>query len=100
MGLLRLLTPGILTAALLCTGGCGETSEPAPPEQSATTVYRHAMDGAPSSLDPAQASNLYAKILTVNLYDTLYRYRYLARPYELEPNLAEELPQVSTDGLI
>jgi len=56
------------------------------------SVYRHAMDGAPSSLDPAHASNIYANFLTVNLYDTLYRYKYLARPYELTPNLAEELP--------
>jgi oligopeptide transport system substrate-binding protein len=64
------------------------------------TVYRHAMDGAPSSLDPAHASNIYAKFLAVNLYDTLYRYKYLARPYQLEPNLADGPPQVSADGLI
>jgi ABC-type transport system substrate-binding protein len=64
------------------------------------TTYRHAMDGAPSSLDPAHASNLYANFLVVNLFDTLYRYKYLARPYELEPNLAEGLPEISADGLI
>ena len=58
------------------------------------------MDGAPNNLDPARASNIYANFLAVNLYDTLYRYKYLARPYELEPNLAEHLPQVSTNGLI
>jgi ABC-type transport system substrate-binding protein len=57
------------------------------------------MDGAPVNLDPAQASDIYTKFLVVNLYDTLYRYKYLARPYELEPNLAEDLPQVSPDGL-
>jgi ABC-type transport system substrate-binding protein len=79
--------------------GCSErpgAPEAGPPE----TVYRHALDGAPSSLDPAQASNLYGAFLVVNLYDTLYRYKYLARPYELEPNLAEGLPRVSSDGLI
>ncbi len=64
------------------------------------SIYRHSMDGAPTSLDPAQASTVYAKFMAVNLYDTLYRYKYLARPFELEPNLAEELPQVSADGLI
>ena len=58
------------------------------------------MDGAPSNLDPARASSIYANFLAVNLYDTLYRYKYLARPYQLEPNLAEHLPQVSADGLI
>jgi len=66
----------------------------------AVSVYRHALDGAPSSLDPAQASNLYANFMAVNLFDTLYRYKYLARPYQLKPNLAEGMPQVSADGLI
>ncbi len=51
------------------------------------------MDGAPTSLDPAQASSIYANFLAVNLYDTLYRYKYLARPYQLEPNLAEGCPR-------
>jgi len=64
------------------------------------SVYRHSMDGAPTSLDPVHASTIYANFLVVNLYDTLYRYKYLARPYELTPNLAEGLPKVSADGLI
>jgi ABC-type transport system substrate-binding protein len=64
------------------------------------SIYRHSMDGVPVSLDPAQASNMYAGFLVVNLFDTLYRYKYLARPYQLEPNLAEGFPQVSADGLI
>ena len=86
-------------AGALLIGAC---SEPPPPEgeEPPPTVYRHSMDGAPSSLDPAQASNIYANFLAVNLYDTLYRYRYLARPYELEPNLAEGMPRISADGLI
>jgi len=89
----------MLLTLLLSVTGCdsGTDSNPA---SSALRVYRHAMDGAPVSLDPAQASDIYAKFLVVNLYDTLYRYKYLARPYQLKPNLAEDLPQVSGDGLI
>ncbi|MDT8321878.1 MAG: ABC transporter substrate-binding protein, partial [Xanthomonadales bacterium] len=85
-------------AASLALSACeaDRNKHPAPPEPA---VYRHGMDGAPSSLDPAQASNIYANFLAVNLYDTLYRYKYLARPYALEPNLAESLPRVSADGL-
>ena len=64
------------------------------------SVYRHSMDGAPTSLDPVHASNIYANFLVVNLYDTLFRYSYLARPYQLTPNLAEAMPKVSSDGLI
>ncbi len=57
------------------------------------------MDGAPGSLDPAQAATIYANFIVINLYDTLYRYKYLARPYQLQPNLAEAMPEVSEDGL-
>jgi len=77
-----------------------DTGGPSGDQPSAASVYRHAMDGAPRSLDPAQASNVYAKMLTVSLFDTLYRYKYLARPYQLTPNLAEAMPRVSADGLI
>jgi len=89
----------LIGVALLTLAAC-ESEQPSGATEGDVTVYRHAMDGAPSSLDPAQASNIYANFLAVNLYDTLYRYKYLARPYELKPNLAEELPQVSADGLI
>ena len=33
------------------------------------------------------------------IYDALYEYKYLVRPYELKPALAAALPQVSADGL-
>ena len=62
-------------------------------------IYRHAMDGIPGSIDPAQAATIYANFIVINLYDTLYRYKYLARPYQLQPNLAAAMPEVSEDGL-
>jgi len=85
--------------ALLVLSACQESADV---QNTANdySIYRHSMDGAPASLDPAQASSIYANFLAVNLYDTLYRYKYLARPYQLEPNLAEGLPEVSSDGLI
>ena len=57
------------------------------------------MDGVPGSIDPAQAASIYANFIVINLYDTLYRYKYLARPYQLQPNLAAAMPEVSEDGL-
>ncbi len=88
----------ILVVVCCALVGCG--TENTPSELSAPAVYRHAMDGVPGSLDPARASSVYSKFLAVNLYDTLYRYRYLSRPYELTPNLAESLPEISADGQI
>ncbi len=89
----------MLLTLLLGLSGC-DSGVNTGSSNSGQRVYRHSMDGAPVSLDPAQSADIYAKFLVVNLYDTLYRYKYLARPYQLEPNLAEDLPQVSADGLI
>ncbi len=70
-----------------------------PPGASAPKVYRHALDGAPGSLDPAQADDDYASTVVRSIFDTLYRYKYLSRPHELIPNLAADYPEVSEDGL-
>lgn len=82
---------------LLLLGGCGDP--PATQSDVPVKTYKHAMDGAPGSLDPAQSASLYANFMVVNLYDTLYRYKYLARPYQLQPNVAAALPEISDDGL-
>ena len=69
------------------------------PDIDGLKVYRHSLGGRPTSLDPVQSATVYANHLVVNLYDTLYAYKYLARPYQLKPNLAEAMPEVSDDGL-
>jgi oligopeptide transport system substrate-binding protein len=81
-----------LTFAVLA--GCGG-SDPA----AGLKVYRHSENGSPTNVDPIQSATGYANIVVVNAYDTLYRYKYLARPYELVPNLAADLPEISEDGL-
>ncbi len=63
-------------------------------------VFRYSLDSAPTSLDPVRASTLYANQIVVNLYDTLYVYKYLKRPYELKPSLAAAMPVISADGLV
>lgn len=62
-------------------------------------TYRHSEDGKPASLDPVKASTQYSNLVVLNVFDTLYTYKYLRRPYELKPNLAAAMPQVSDDGL-
>ena len=93
----------ILLAIITFLSGCGagvdiekelEGHLNGPPK-----IYRHSLDGAPSSLDPVNAATVYANHIVVNIYDTLFRYKYLARPYQIVPNLAEAMPQVSDDGL-
>ena len=86
-----------ISLLFLFLSACGEAPENG--EQLTLKTYTHAMDGAPGSLDPAQAASIYANYLVMNVYDTLYRYKYLARPYQLQTNLAAAMPEVSEDGL-
>ena len=87
----------LATAALLesCADRDGEQ-----PAQQGGKVFRYSLDSAPTSLDPVRASTLYANQLVVILYDTLYVYKYLQRPYELRPSLAAAMPEISEDGLV
>jgi oligopeptide transport system substrate-binding protein len=62
-------------------------------------VFRYSLDSAPTSLDPVRAGTLYANSIVLNLYDTLYAYKLLQRPYELKPALAAAMPEISADGL-
>ena len=87
--------PGLATTLALLLAGCGD---PEPTTETGDT-FTMALDGAPATLDPVQASSLYANYLVPAIFDTLYAYKYLARPHELEPNLARAMPEVSDDGL-
>ncbi len=94
--MLRIAIAGA-TVLLVCACGPQQATDRSVNDEA--KVYRHSLDGAPTNLDPVQAATVYANYLTVNLYDTLYRYQYLARPYQLQTNVALALPQVSADGL-
>jgi len=78
----------------LLLAGCSDG-----PDTHGMKIYRHSLGGAPTSLDPVQSATVYANHVVVNVYDTLYAYKYLKRPYELKPNLAESMPEISEDGL-
>lgn len=49
--------------------------------------------------DPIFAADLYASNEISKVYEGLLEFHYLKRPYELTPNLAESMPEVSKDGL-
>jgi ABC-type oligopeptide transport system substrate-binding subunit len=94
----------LLVIVILTTAGCAreqdeavEAGDEIAPE---IKVYKASMDGAPSTIDPVQASNVYANAVVLNAYDTLYRFKYLARPYEVTANLAAGMPEISKDGLV
>jgi oligopeptide transport system substrate-binding protein len=102
-GLVFVARPGLfavsLILAVLLASGCDEGPVRTDQELASLKVYRHSMDEAPTSLDPVQSANIYANFVTINAYDTLYTYKYLARPFVIKPNLAAALPEISDDGL-
>jgi len=95
-----------LALSLLVACGGNDTPNPTNPEPKKENnrypgkkVYYHSMDGTPTTLDPVRAATIYTNFIVLNVFDTLYSYKYLKRPYEIKPNLATSLPEVSEDGL-
>jgi ABC-type transport system substrate-binding protein len=64
-----------------------------------TKVFKFSDNGTPTTFDTTQSGTMYATTIVTAVYDTLYEYKYLTMPFELKPNLAVDLPQVSEDGL-
>jgi len=49
-------------------------------------------------MDPIFANDRYSSNEVARVYEGLLEYHYLKRPYELKPNLADAMPEVSEDG--
>jgi ABC-type transport system substrate-binding protein len=65
--------------------------------QSTAKVLRYAFPAAETGFDPVQVSDLYSRIVTAHIFESLLIYDYLARPARVKPLVAEALPQVSPD---
>ena len=50
--------------------------------------------------DPVRIDERYSAEVVGKLYEGLYEYHYLKRPFRLQPNLAEGMPSISSDGLV
>ena len=96
------LTSAVIKSAAICAllviAACssGEQDDDA----ASLKTFRYSLGSAPTSLDPVWASTTYANQIVVNLFDTLYVYKLLQRPYELKPGLAAAMPEISADGLV
>lgn len=53
-----------------------------------------------ASLDPANAYDTISASVVHQIYEPLYEYHYLKRPYTLQPLLADSMPEVSEDGTV
>ncbi len=91
---------GLARLALLCAVLAGlpltasaQTQAQAAPQK----VLRYAFLVSETGFDPAQINDLYSRIITAHIFDGLYKYDHLARPYKIRPNVAAAMPEVSED---
>lgn len=82
-----------LSAALLVFSGCTK-------KQNANERVLNLVSPAEiKGYDPIQADDLYSGREISKIYEGLLQYHWLKVPYELMPNLAEAMPEVSKDGI-
>jgi oligopeptide transport system substrate-binding protein len=62
-------------------------------------VLRVAFPVAETGFDPQATNDVYSAYVERAIFDPLYAYDILARPYRIVPNTAVALPQISPDGL-
>ncbi len=53
-----------------------------------------------SGLDPAGTQETYATLVEQRIFDALYVWDYLARPYRFVPSIATGMPEISADGRV
>src|SRR5438445_5828959 len=53
-----------------------------------------------SGLDPAGTQETYASLVEGRIFDALYVWDYLARPYRFVPSIATGMPEISADGRV
>jgi len=77
---------------------CGCNNSPTANDSNEVTLYT-ALVSKIRSLDPGDISDVTSSLVASQLFECLYQYHYLKRPYQLVPQLADGMPQVSDDGL-
>ena len=61
-------------------------------------VLRVALPSDITGLDPAAAGDLYSTAVEREIFDALYIWDYLQRPYRFVPSVALGMPEISSDG--
>ncbi len=62
-------------------------------------ILNIALTSEVSTLDPVNSYDTLSSTVLCNIYEQLYDYHYLNRPYELKPLLAEAMPTIENKGL-
>jgi oligopeptide transport system substrate-binding protein len=80
-----------LAAVLVLSAASSLAADPA-------KTLRVAFPVAETGFDPAPVGDIYSQYVNRAIFDALYKYDYLARPYKIVPNAAAGMPEISPDG--
>ncbi len=69
------------------------------PEERGKKILHTALRTKIGSMDPLRCGTQYDNVVVSAIFEPLFQYAYLKRPYELEPNLLVSMPEVSEDKL-
>jgi len=96
--MLRLLSVLTAVCCIALLVGCGGMSNPYAGEEG-LIVLHNCVSQDPKGFDPVRASDVLSNIFIGQVYECLYQYPYLERPYSIEPCLALDMPDISEDKL-
>jgi ABC-type transport system substrate-binding protein len=87
-------------ARVLFAVACCIALAPAPAADRVTAgkTIRVAFPVAETGFDPQAAGDFYSQHVNRVIFDPLFRYDYLSRPYRIVPNTAAAMPDISADG--
>jgi len=89
-----------LAGALACFAWGGVAWAQAPAWADPGKTLRVLLPIAETGFDPQATSDLYSAHINRAMFETLFVYDYLARPYKLVPNTAVAMPEISPDGRV
>ncbi len=95
-GVLGVAVAGMLACMLAAAPRPADAAGPAFADPA--KVLRIAIPIAETGFDPQATSDLYSSHVQRAIFDTLYAYEYLTRPYKLGPSLAVAMPEISDGG--
>jgi oligopeptide transport system substrate-binding protein len=84
------------TTVLLIIAGCDRSPTDT---DSSQNFLQHRLNAKVQVLDPANVGDAVSDAVASEIFESLYQYHYLKRPYELIPRLAADMPEVGGDGL-
>jgi ABC-type transport system substrate-binding protein len=90
--MMRTALLALATSLLLATGPAYSQTDQAPAK-----ALRYAFRIAESGFDTAQITDLYSRTVVAGIFEAPFEWAYLARPFEMRPNTAAALPDISAD---